>query len=113
MVIEHYDFGEMIVDGKRYTSDLIIFPGRIKSNWWRREGHKLHIDDLREVINEKPEILVVGTGYSGIMKVPRETIEYVEKEGIKIIVKPTPEAYKIFNDLSKKHNVVGAFHLTC
>jgi hypothetical protein len=28
----------MIINGKRYTSDLIVFPEKALSGWWR-EGH--------------------------------------------------------------------------
>ncbi|MGQ4913933.1 MAG: Mth938-like domain-containing protein [Candidatus Asgardarchaeia archaeon] len=112
--IEYYDFGEMVVNGKKYTRDLIIFRDRIRPDWWRIEGHKLHIDDLKEVLAEKPDILVIGTGYSGVMVVPKETIKYLEDKGIKVIIKTTREAYKIFNELIKEgKNVAGAFHLTC
>jgi len=34
-MIESYSFGQMVIDGQEYTSDLIIFPDRINSSWWR------------------------------------------------------------------------------
>ena len=33
--IESYSFGEVVIDGKRYRSDVIVFPDRVKPNWWR------------------------------------------------------------------------------
>jgi len=114
MQIESYRFGEIIINGKTYTQDLIIFPERIRTNWWRKEGHKLHLEDLTEVLEYKPEILIVGTGYDGLMKVPRELIETLEKKGIKVIVKKTKDACNEFNKyIKEKRKVVAAFHLTC
>ncbi|MEO0260682.1 MAG: MTH938/NDUFAF3 family protein, partial [candidate division WOR-3 bacterium] len=89
MKIEKYDFGEIVVNGKKYTRDLIIFPDKIKENWWRKEGHSLCIEDLKEVIEYKPEILIIGTGYSGVMEVKEEVIKELERNNIKVIIKKT------------------------
>ncbi len=114
MKIEHYSFGQIIINGNKYTSDVIIYPQRVDSSWWRKEGHKLQIVDLNEVIKAKPEILVVGTGYSGLMNVPKETISYLESQGIKVYVYRTSEAVELYNNLQKTgKNIVAAFHLTC
>lgn len=113
MKIEHYSFGKITIDGKTYTSDVIIYPDRIDSSWWRKEGHSLHIADLVEVVNAKPEILVVGTGYSGLMVVPEETISYLKSRGIEVHVARTEKAVKLFNDLQKNKRVIAALHLTC
>lgn len=112
-MIEHYDFGQIVISGKRYTRDLIIFPDHVADGWWRNEGHRLSIDDLKDVLQAKPEVLVVGTGYSGLMKVPAEVKERLKSERIELIVENTREACKTYNRLSQSRNVVAAFHLTC
>ena len=112
-MIESYSFGRMKVKGVTYTSDLIVFNDHAKSEWWRIEGHKLHVEDLVDVLEAKPEILVVGTGYLGLMEVPRETESRLQAEGIRIIAEKTGTAYRIYNDLSRSTRVIGAFHLTC
>lgn len=106
----------MVVNGKRYTSDLIVFPEKVVSGWWRKEGHKLCVEDLKEVLSHTPlpEVLVVGTGYSGLVKVLPEVEKALKEQGIKLVVQPTGEAYKTFNMFLKAGRlVVGAFHLTC
>ena len=113
MRIEHYSFGKITIDGKTYTSDVIIYPERVDSSWWRKEGHSLHIVDLKGVIDEKPEILVVGTGYSGMMVVPEETISYLRSKGVEVQVARTEKAVEFFNKLSKDKKVIAALHLTC
>ena len=35
---------------------------RVVSNWWRRDGHSLVLEDLEEVLDELPERLIVGMG---------------------------------------------------
>jgi hypothetical protein len=114
--IEFYDFGVMVVNGKRYTSDLIVFPETVLSGWWRRKGHEVCVEDLKEVFNKTPlpEVLVIGTGYSGLVKVLPEVEKALRERGVKLITQPTSEAYKIFNELLRDgKRVVGAFHLTC
>jgi hypothetical protein len=69
--IDHYEFGRIVVDGREETRDLIILPNRVVRNWWRQEGHALVVDDLREVLDELPSQLVVGTGANGRMGRPR------------------------------------------
>ncbi|MBE0425087.1 MAG: Mth938-like domain-containing protein [Nitrospirae bacterium] len=114
MRIEHYSFGKITIDGKTYTSDVIIYPGRVDSSWWRKEGHRLQTDDLTDIVNAKPEVLVVGTGYSGLMVVPKETIAYLNSKGIEVSVDLTTKAVDLFNKLQSKDKVViAALHLTC
>jgi hypothetical protein len=114
MHIDSYSFGSMTVDGKTYRSDIIIFPDHIDPNWWRAEGHSLRMEDLKEVLEYKPEILVVGRGASGCMDIPVITREKLEAMGMKIIDGNTGDVYEIFNEnIKKEKKVIGAFHLTC
>ncbi|MGB8657420.1 MAG: MTH938/NDUFAF3 family protein, partial [Candidatus Zixiibacteriota bacterium] len=72
-MIDSYDFGEIVIDSKSYTSDVIIYPDGVNSSWWRKEGHELCIDDLGGVLDGKPDVVIVGTGNPGLMKVLPET----------------------------------------
>ncbi len=112
-MIESYSFGSMVIDGKEYTSDLIIYPDHIQSSWWRIEGHRLDIEDIKEILEAKPEVLVVGTGASDLVEIPEETEKHIRSKGIRLIAQRTGEAYETFNALSKSKKVIGAFHLTC
>jgi len=113
-MIESYSFGRMIVDGKEYTTDLIIFPNRVKDGWWRKEGHRLSVEDIEEAVGKQPAVLVVGTGYWGSMSVPSETKRYIGERGIKLVIQPTKEACKTYNRLvQSEREVVAAFHLPC
>jgi len=112
-MIESYDFGRIVINGKKFGSDVIIFADRIDGNWWRREGHALSVDDLKEIVEARPEVLIVGTGYSGLMKIPPETERYLKSLGIELIAAKTEKACKIYNELSKSRKAVAVLHLTC
>lgn len=113
MAIESYTFGCIVIEGQTYTSDVLIYPHRVDPRWWRKEGHRLQPVDLAEVVREKPEVLVVGSGYFGHMKVPPETSDYLGSQGIEVIAERTEEACQTYNRLSEKRIVVAALHLTC
>jgi hypothetical protein len=112
-MIEKCEFGLMVVDGKEYRADLVILPRSIKSNWWRRQGHELALADLDDVIQEDIEALVVGTGFSGLMRVSEEVTGAARARGLDIQIRKTPEAVRIFNNILPEKKAAGAFHLTC
>jgi len=113
MKIEHYFFGKIIIDGKIYTSDVIIYPGRVEASWRRKEGHYLHAADLADIINARPDVLIVGSGFSGGMAVPEETIRFVLSKGIELRVERTGKAVELYNNRGKDRTVIAALHLTC
>jgi hypothetical protein len=114
MQITGYEFGRIEIDGLTYNADVIIAPDGIRSPWWRKEGHNLQLEDLSAILAAKPEVLLVGTGYYGRMKVPAEIRSYLEKQGMELRVSDTREAVRAFNALQQDAaRVVAALHLTC
>ena len=82
MKIEGYEIGKIDIEGKSYTSDVIITADQVRDQWWRKEGHRLHREDLSEVIEARPDVVVVGTGYYGRMRVPNKTESYLDSPDI-------------------------------
>ncbi len=114
--VEHYEFGRIVINGREYTRDVIITPSRIIENWWRREGHRVYLEDLTKygVFDEEFEVIVFGTGYHGLVVIEQEVIDELRRRGIQYIAEPTRGAVKRFNELAEQgRKVVGAFHLTC
>ena len=92
MKIEAYSFGTITIDGKTYHKDIILFPDSVRPNWRRKEGHSLLIEDLQEVIEYRPEILIVGTGAYGVLQVPAVTKKALKKLDIELVEKHTSAA---------------------
>ncbi|MBU6998508.1 MAG: hypothetical protein HXS41_13225 [Theionarchaea archaeon] len=109
-MIEQYSFGRIHIDGKEYTSDIMIVKGKVYS-WWRKQGHIVAPEDLDVIVEGSPETLVVGTGAYGIMNVPDKTKDYVKSKGIELIAEKTGDAVTLFNKLTGEK--AAAFHLTC
>ena len=110
-MIQHYEFGKIIIDGKTYTHDVKIKKDKIE-DWWREEGHVCSINDIKDCVDEKPDVIIIGTGHDGVMKVPEDTIEFLKDNNIEFVIDTTGNAVKRFNELEGK-NIIGAFHLTC
>jgi len=112
-MIEDYKFGEIKISGKTYQADVIIYPDQVDAGWWRKQGHRLVVDDIKGVIDAKPEVIVIGTGQPGLMQVGKETLEYLDKLGILTIVLPTAKACQEYNRITKIKKVIACLHLTC
>ena len=114
MHIDSYQFGNVVVDGTVYHSDCLIFGDSVHSNWLRKRGHLLAVEDLQAVIAAGPSVIIVGCGASGMMKVTEETRQALQEKGIELIVLDTHKAVARFNELAEKNeNVAAALHLTC
>ena len=112
--IDACSFGTLVVNGKSYTDDLLIYPdGEITGPWWRKRGHQLSMDDMRELLDSSPEVIVAGTGVSGGMKPDEDLEKELSKLAITFIPLPNKEAIKAFNKLVTQKRVGACFHLTC
>jgi len=114
MHIDQYRFGHIDIESHSYDADVIIFPDHVQERWSRKEGHRLAREDLDTVLAEKPELLVVGTGYYGRMQVADETLDALHRAGIDVRVEKTGLAVEEFNRLQREcARTVAALHLTC
>ena len=114
MPIDDYSFGQIRVAGRPYEADVIIFPDHVQERWWRREGHRLETQDLDTVLANRPELLVIGTGYYGRMLVPQQTLESLQTAGIQVKAYKTSDAVAEFNRVQRVcPRIVAALHLTC
>ncbi|HZD80846.1 MAG TPA: MTH938/NDUFAF3 family protein [Actinomycetota bacterium] len=110
--LEGYRFGRIVVDGQEQTRDLIVLPNRVVTNWWRKDGHGLVLDDLEEVLDELPPRLIVGAGALERLRPDPGTVQTLAERGIEVEVLPTPQAVARYT--SSDHAVVAAaLHLTC
>ncbi len=87
--VDSYHFGEIVINGKKYSSDVVIFPDKVGDNWWRKTGHQLCVEDIAEVE------------------------QATQAQGIKLIVETTTKACNTYNQLSHSQKVVATLHLTC
>jgi hypothetical protein len=110
--LEDYSFGRLVVDGREHTRDLVVLPDRVVSDWWRRDGHSLAMEDLDEVLDELPARLVVGVGAYGRLRPDPEVIAALERRGVQVECLPTDAAVRRYGELDERQTA-AALHLTC
>jgi len=113
-MIDSFSFGTMTIDGRRFTSDLIIFPdGRVRDSWWRNRGHVLSVGDIADLLGMAPKILIAGTGVNGLMKPEKGLDGYLVERGIELMIGPNDKAVQWFNERHAAGGVGACFHLSC
>ncbi len=116
-MITSYAFGKMTIGTRSFSSDLIIFPdSSILDNWYRRSGHLLEMADLKSLVDEKPDLIITGTGAYGKMALAPGLEAELDSLGIEIRVMDTPEAVALYNKLIRddaSKSLSACFHLTC
>lgn len=112
--IHSYSFGSMRVSGEHFTHDLKIIRDKVYADWWRKKGHSVSVEDIRDIIGAGPEIIILGTGNSGMMRPDPDLVNFLHEQKIKLSAVPTAKAVDLFNQLTKEgKNIAAGFHLTC
>ena len=112
-MIDNYSFGVIVIDGKRYDADIKIIDGKVVPDWWRKDGHSICREDVGDIISAKPEVLIIGTGSYGVLKIPQQFRELMDSLNIELLAEKTDTACKIYNKLSGEKRVCFGAHLTC
>ena len=114
----HHEPGRVVVGGKPYSKDLYIrADSKIKERpaRWAKEidgsTHKVSAKELKKICKKKPDVLIIGTGRSGCLKLDPDAEKFLKKQKMQIKVLPTPEAVKFYNSIEKRKAIL--LHLAC
>jgi len=111
-VIDSYSFGSITINGIKHEDIKII--GEKVIDWQYIKHHTVTIQDITELIDSNPEVIVIGIGVSGLVKVEDGVIKLAEQKNIRLIIKNSAEACKEYNGLVKENKKVAAIiHSTC
>ena len=112
-MIQHNEFGKFVINKKTYESDIKIINNKVIP-WNTRQGHDLLLIDLRDLLRDNPKSIIVGTGYSGNLKVSPEVKNFLKNERIKLKEMTTKEACDFINGLAyRKEKIYAILHSTC
>lgn len=110
-------FGEIEIDGERYTKDIVIEGGAIRK---RKKGPSRprksefgHTPlSAKEAIPWDCQTLIIGTGVHGRLPVLDEVYRAAEKRGVTVIAVPTGDACDRLSkaDLDTTNAIL---HVTC
>src|SRR5436309_15930921 len=110
-------FGEVEVEGKRYTHDVVIDGGKVRK---RKKGPS---KQFREKFGHTPlstgeEIpwggkrLIIGTGAHGAFPVMDEVLAEAKRHGIEVITAPTWAVCQLQEEVKKRQGY-AILHCTC
>lgn len=111
--ITHYQYAQIIIDGKEYNQDIAIWPdGKITPG--PEDMHDLSIDDFNELFDSGLQNLVVGTGDEGKIELDfgRKLEKKIKDRGIELIMMDTHDLVKYLNERPKRDFLV-LVHLNC
>ena len=104
----------MQIDGRPYTSDLIIYPdGTVQDRWWRKRGHRLSLPDIAGLVDTKPAVIIAGTGVNGRMQPDAHLSAYLAEQGIEFLQGANDAAVQWYNERHASGHVGACFHLSC
>ena len=110
MIINSTSFRSITIDGKTYNHDVWIFVDKTIKR--RDRNHEFTLEEFNIITKGNPEIVVIGTGQYGVVKITEEVIKAAKEKNIALIYDKTPNTIKKFNELKDK-KIAAAFHTTC
>ncbi|MGB9978657.1 Mth938-like domain-containing protein [Methanobacterium sp.] len=114
-------FGMVKFSGKEYSHDIVIHTDenieKRNKNLSRRKYNTSHIlsaEEITDLLDEDPEILIVGRGQSSMLKIGKDAAELLYDKNIKLVDPPTPKAIEEYNKLKNQGKKIAAvIHITC
>jgi hypothetical protein len=110
-------FGEVEIEGRRYTSDVVIDAGRVKKR--RKKPSRPYRDEYghtplsaEERIPWGGSRLIVGTGASGSLPIMPAVFAEADRRGVEIVAAPTREALRMLRD-ADAGGIHAIIHVTC
>ncbi len=115
--IEKLRWGTIEVEGCAPAKDLKLFPGGARAWDWGETGTRhvpgIQVDDVRELIEQGAEVVVLSRGMHERLQVCPETLSWLEQQGVAVHVLQTEAAAERYNELAASCPVGGLFHSTC
>lgn len=111
------EFGEIEIEGRRYSFDVVIEAGRVEKR--RKKPSKPYRGEFGHTplsANERIPwgggCLIVGTGESGSLPIMPDVLAEAERRGVEIVALPTEEALRLLGDVKPK-DAYAVIHVTC
>ena len=114
VVINSTKFGSITVNGKTYYDDVIVT--------WDDEVKEIHLNirhlfglpEFNQIASKKPDVLIIGTGDSGLLRVSEDIKRLCKERGIELTEMTSKGAIEKFNEIFNQGKKVVAFiHVTC
>jgi hypothetical protein len=116
--IEKFSFGSIVIEGKKYRRDVLIFADgtvkRRRCSFLMFGSHKIKKKEIEELIQGQPETIIVGTGTDSIANIAPDVESWAQGKNLNLLVQPSYDAVARLNELSGQEKKVAALiHITC
>lgn len=112
-------FGQVIINGQTW-GDVLVVGDEVEARDDPRLERELGTDHLigdwevEKLLSNQPELIIIGTGTAGTLRVRPAVKEKMKKAGVKLIIATTPLAIEEYNSQVKMNKKVNALiHATC
>ena len=116
--IQETHFGSITVGGETFDHDIVIrLSGKVKkrkkklSKQQYGSSHTVSLAEAEHIFDDGAELVIVGTGQHGILKLSDEAKGFFRDHGCKVQTVSMPDAVKAWNEAEGK--TIGMFHVTC
>lgn len=117
--IDQVEWGRIIINGKEFKQVLII-----GDEVYERDSEALHqlfgtthkISDLEreKLFMGKPDVVIIGSGWEGLVEVNQGIKERSRELDIKLVILKTPLAVGEYNKITDQKGKINALiHTTC
>jgi hypothetical protein len=119
--IERFEWGRFEINGQVHDAvgsgvgkDICMVGGEVRP-WVERKGHRLTPKMVKPALRPDVDILVIGNGVNGAIKVTRKTRQAIAAAGIEaLMIEKTPKACELFNQFTRQGKAVALLaHGTC
>jgi hypothetical protein len=115
--IDELAFGSIVVEDKKYRRDVLIFADstvkKRKGGFLMFGSQKITKQELEELSQGQPEIIIVGTGTNGAAYVAPEAESWAQGKNLSLLVQPSYDAVAKVNELAEQKKVAALIHITC
>lgn len=115
--IENLSWGQVDVEDHGSFRDAKLWPGGARGWDWNETGTShvpgTQIDDVREVVDEGAEIVILSRGQNERLQVKQETLAWLDEQGIETEVLESKQAVQRYNELALDEPVGALIHSTC
>ncbi len=98
---------EIRIGNNAYIETIALTVDIIIDDWTAKSVGELEENDFSILLNENPEVIVLGTGMTNVFP-PRELVFAFARRGIGFEVMATPAAARTFNVLAGENRRVAA-----
>lgn len=116
-MFQQTEFGKVVYNQSVYNQDIYVHPsGRVELR--RKElstiiyntSHKVVAAEMEILLQEDPDCIIIGTGFSGALHLTAEARAFLEEKGVSYEEILTPKAVKEYNN---RVNCAILVHVTC